>query len=78
MLHLDQILPFDGDLTQQRQKRTPFDTLNDDEIIDYECYLNNNTINPIELKDIVTNQNTLKHKHDNELQIQLTILKREH
>ena len=78
MLHLDQILPFDGDLTQQRQKRTLFDTLKNDEIINYKNYLTNYTINPIELKDIVTNQNILKHKHDQELQIQLTKLKHEH
>ena len=78
MLHLDQILPYDGDLTQQRQKRTALDTLNDDEIINYEQYLHNYTHNPIELKDIVTNQNSLKHKHDHQLRQQLTLLKLEH
>ena len=76
MKHIDNILPFDGDLTT-RQKRTPLDTLPEDELIDYESFINLDKDDLIEIRDIVVNQHNLKHKHELRIKEQIEILRQE-
>ena len=79
MDHLDNILPYDGDLTNKevRNKRMTRHTNYDDEIIDYNQYLTNEVHHPIELNDFITNQENLILEHDWELKQKLDILREE-
>ena len=76
--HLDNILPYDGDLTSRdiQNKRMTRHTGYDDEIIEYNQYLTNEVTHPIELNDIITNQENLILEHDWELKQKLDLLKK--
>ncbi len=76
MKHIDQILPFDGDITT-RERRTPLNTFSEDEIIDYENFINTDDYEPIDIKNIVKNQHSLKHKHELKIKEQIDILRQE-
>ena len=78
--HIDQILPFDGDLTtrQQRQRRDETDINGDDEIIDYLDYIDNKVHSPIELDHIIRDQDSLKNRHKYLITMQLLELEKEH
>ena len=76
--HLDNILPYDGDLTQQqRLKRTIEKSINEDELIDYTMFLDNNINDPIELNDIVIQPEKLVDEHEWDLKQKLDKLKEE-
>ena len=78
--HLDAILPYDGDLTQERQnrqRRTPMDTINDDEVIDLDKFMNRQIRSPINISEIVTDQDILKTHNKIGLQFKIDKLKEE-
>ena len=76
--HLDMILPFDGDMTQQRQKRDYINTLNEDEVINYEKYLEHKIHNPIDIQHIYTDPLTLRSANEIEVQRKIDRLKHEY
>ena len=77
--HLDQLLPYDGDSTDNdRRRRTVIDSMIDDEVIDYEKYTTDDITDPIEIITIIKNQDNLKTKNNNHLQEKLEQLKKEY
>ena len=77
--HIDEILPFDGDLTaQQRQRRTNTDTLDEYEIKDHQMFLNKEIINPLLIEDILKDPTLLLETNNKILQIKLKKLKDEY
>ena len=74
--HLDNILPFDGDLTR-RARMTHISSLIEDEVIDYEGLLDNKVKDPITMDQILTDPDTLKATHEIVLKQKIDSLKAE-
>ncbi len=74
--HLDNILPFDGDLTR-RARMTHISSFIEDEVIDYEGILDNRVKDPITMDQILTDPNTLKATHEIVLKRKIDSLKAE-
>jgi hypothetical protein len=78
ILHLDIILPFDGDLTTARRNRATLETEDDDTLIEYDSFLEvhksviyNDLANTVHIDDLFVDNRALMQKHADRVQARI-------